>query len=104
MIWQREVIIPIGLLHKIVNLINNMKKSNTLSWIFTGLLLTFMTFSTIPNISSTPKLVKFVVQLGYPYFVPFIGVAKALGVIAVLIPGFAHISIGMDRSGSFHFH
>ena len=33
-----------------------------------------------------------ITHLGYPvYFIPFIGVAKVLGVIAILVPGFAKI-------------
>jgi hypothetical protein len=32
------------------------------------------------------------VELGYPlFFVPFIGVAKLLGVIAILVPGFPRL-------------
>jgi len=32
------------------------------------------------------------VELGYPtFFVPFIGIAKLLGVIAILVPGFPRI-------------
>ena len=70
-----------------------MKKTNTLYWIFTGLFGAFMMFSAIPNILSTPESVALVTtQLGYPlYFIPFIGVAKALGVIGILIPGFPRI-------------
>lgn len=69
-----------------------MKKTNTLYWIFTGLFSAFMMFSAIPNILSTAESVAFVTQLGYPaYFIPFIGVAKALGAIAILIPGFPRI-------------
>ena len=69
-----------------------MKKTTTLYWIFTGLFGAFMMFTAIPNIISEAESVTFITQLGYPtYFVPFIGVAKALGVIAVLIPGFPRI-------------
>ncbi len=36
--------------------------------------------------------VKFMSHLGYPeYFLPFIGVAKILGAIAILIPGYPKI-------------
>ena len=69
-----------------------MNKTNTLYWISTGLFGAFMMFSAIPNILSTPESVAFISQLGYPaYFIPFIGVAKALGVIAILIPGFPRL-------------
>lgn len=70
-----------------------MKKINILYWIFTGLFGGFMLFSAIPDILMIPEAVEFVTtKLGYPqYIIPFIGVAKALGVIAILIPGFPRL-------------
>ena len=69
-----------------------MKKTTTLYWIFTGLFAAFMMFTAVPNIISDAESVAFITQLGYPaYFIPFIGVAKALGVIAILIPGFPRV-------------
>lgn len=65
-----------------------MKKTNTLYWIITGLFAAFMLFSAIPDILATPEALQFIGSLGYPdYFVRFIGIAKALGVIAILVPG-----------------
>ena len=41
---------------------------------------------------NVPDAVAFMTALGYPpYFTPFIGVAKLLGSIAILIPGFPRI-------------
>jgi hypothetical protein len=70
-----------------------MKKTNILYWIFTGLLAVLMLFGSIPDIMSTPEAVDLIVtHLGYPaYFLPFIGVVKVLGVIAILVPGFPRI-------------
>jgi hypothetical protein len=69
-----------------------MKKTKTLYWIFTGLFAAMMFFTAIPDILVSPDAVVFMTHLGYPnYFTPFIGVAKALGVIAILIPGFPRI-------------
>lgn len=70
-----------------------MKKTNTLYWIFTGLFGGFMLFSAIPDIIVVPEAVEFVTgKLGYPeYIIPFLGVAKALGVVAILVPGFPRI-------------
>jgi hypothetical protein len=70
-----------------------MKRINILYWVFTGLFGGFMMFSAIPDIISVPEAVEMVSgQLGYPeYIIPFLGVAKALGVIALLIPGFPRI-------------
>jgi hypothetical protein len=51
-----------------------------------------MIFSAIPDIMMTPEAMEMITGLGYPgYFVPFIGVAKVIGVIAVLVPGFNRI-------------
>ena len=51
-----------------------------------------MLFTAVPDILSSPDAVKLINHLGYPnYFIPFIGVAKLLGIIAILIPGFPRI-------------
>ena len=64
------------------------KRTKTLYWIFTILFAALMLFSAIPDMMVTPEAVTFMTHLGYPnYFTAFIGVAKILGVIAILIPG-----------------
>jgi len=69
-----------------------MKKTKVLYWIITGLFSAFMLLSSVPDIVSSPDAIKIMNHLGYPnYFIPFIGVAKLLGIIAILIPGFAGI-------------
>ncbi|HEY4654024.1 MAG TPA: DoxX family protein [Cyclobacteriaceae bacterium] len=69
-----------------------MKKTNILYWIFTGLFGAFMMFSAIPDILVTPDAITFITGLGYPkYLIAFLGVAKALGVIAIVVPGFPRI-------------
>jgi hypothetical protein len=70
-----------------------MKKTNILYWTFTGLFGAFMLFSAIPDIIVVPEAVEMVSnKLGYPqYIIPFLGVMKTLGVIAILIPGFPGI-------------
>jgi hypothetical protein len=70
-----------------------MKKTKVLYWVFTGLFAAMMLGSGIPDIILDPLAVKGMHHdLGYPiYFIPFIGVAKVLGVIAILIPGFRTI-------------
>lgn len=67
-----------------------MKKTKVLYWVFTGLFSAMMVGSAIPDIILDPIAVKGMHEdLGYPiYFIPFIGVVKVLGVIAILIPGF----------------
>ncbi len=69
-----------------------MKNTKTIYWIFTILFAALMLASSIPDVLNLPDAVKFMTALGYPkYFTPFIGVAKLLGVIAIIIPGFPRI-------------
>ena len=69
-----------------------MKNTKTWYWIITGIFSAFMLFSAVPDVMAIPEAVTFITGLGYPaYFVPFIGVAKVLGVIAILIPSFKRI-------------
>lgn len=70
-----------------------MKKIKIIYWIATAIFAFFMLGSAIPDILVMQLAVEGMhTGLGYPvYFIPFIGVAKALGVIAILIPGFPRI-------------
>ncbi len=86
-----------------------MKKTTLLYWIFTGLLAAGMTASSIPNVLSDPEAVAFFKHLGYPaYLLPFLGVAKLLGVLAILVPGFprlrewAYAGFTFDLAGAIY--
>ena len=69
-----------------------MKKTNILYWTFTGLFAALMLFSAIPNIKTNPESVQIITQLGYPvYLIPFLGVAKLLGSMTILMPGFPRL-------------
>ena len=70
-----------------------MKKIKIIYWIFTGLFAAFMIFSSIPDAMSTKEAVEFIHdKMGFPeYIVPFLGIAKFLGAIVILIPGFYRI-------------
>ena len=69
-----------------------MKKTKIFYWIITGLFSAFMLFSAVPDILVTPEAKTFMNGLGYPtYIIPFLGIAKLLGVVAILIPGFPTI-------------
>jgi hypothetical protein len=70
-----------------------MRRTKTLYWIFTGLFAAFMTYSAVPSILNSEESVKMMSNyLGYPlYFTPFLGVAKLLGSIAIIIPGYWRI-------------
>jgi len=85
-----------------------MKKTKILYWIFTSLFAFMMLGSSIPDIFSAEMAVKGMHgELGYPlYFIPFIGIAKLLGVIAIVIPGFpkikewAYAGLAFDLTGA----
>ncbi|WP_248927970.1 DoxX family protein [Paenibacillus hamazuiensis] len=69
-----------------------MKKILVGYWVFTGLLIVLMGMGTIPDIMYDPSAVELFKKLGYPdYLLPFLGYAKLLGIIAILIPGFPRI-------------
>jgi uncharacterized membrane protein YphA (DoxX/SURF4 family) len=70
-----------------------MKRTKILYWIFTGLMAAFMLMASIPDVLQIPDAVAIFKHLGYPtYLLPFIGIAKILGVVAVLVPGFQRLS------------
>lgn len=68
------------------------KKTNILYWVLTGLFAFVMTGSAIPNIMVNPMSVQGFHEMGYPtYIIPFLGWAKLLGVVAILVPGFPRL-------------
>ena len=69
-----------------------MKRVNILYWVFTGLFCALLLSSSIPNMMSSQEWVDIMTQLGYPlYILPFLGVAKFLGIVALLVPGFPRL-------------
>jgi uncharacterized membrane protein YphA (DoxX/SURF4 family) len=69
-----------------------MKRTKIIYWISTILFAGLMAFTAVPDILVLPDAKKFMDALGYPaYFTPFIGWAKVLGCIAILIPGFYRV-------------
>jgi uncharacterized membrane protein YphA (DoxX/SURF4 family) len=87
-----------------------MKKINIIYWTVTGLFAAFMIFSSIGNVTSDEQSVAFISgALGYPeYMIPFLGVAKILGAITILIPGFprlkewAYAGLAFDLAGAIY--
>jgi len=69
------------------------KTLNILYWISTILFAGLMAFSAIPNVMKKPESIQLMHDfLGYPiYIIPFIGLAKLLGSIAILIPNLRRI-------------
>jgi hypothetical protein len=69
-----------------------MKKTKIVYWIFTGLMTASLGIGSIFDAISAPEAVAHVTRIGYPaYIVPFLGYAKLLGIIAILVPGYARI-------------
>ncbi len=70
-----------------------MKKTKTLYWIFTLVFAGLMIFTAIPGIKPQQDNIKIIHDgLGYPvYFIRFISIAKILGSIVILIPGWDRI-------------
>jgi hypothetical protein len=80
-------------------------------WIVTGLLATFMTLASIPDLLSVPQAVTLFERLGYPlYLLPFLGAAKLAGVVGVLVPGlvrikeWAYAGLAIDLTGALYSH
>lgn len=64
-----------------------MKKLSIFYWITTGLILFFLLPGSVMNIMKTPDWVEVFKQLGYPeYLLPFLGVAKLCGCVAIVLP------------------
>ncbi len=70
-----------------------MKKINIIYWIATGLLLALMLFSAVGSfMPPTPDGAKTLDAMGYkPYIIHFLAVAKILGIIAILVPGYPRL-------------
>ena len=86
-----------------------MKNTKLIYWTTTILFSAFMIFSAIPDILVVEDAKQFMSHLGYPvYFIPFIGVAKLLCSIAILIPGFkklkewAYAGLIFDLTGAVY--
>lgn len=87
----------------------NLKRYRIIFWVSTSLFGAFMLSTAIPNILKTQEWVDIFNMLGYPlYMLPFIGVAKLLGVVALLVPGFprlkewAYAGLFFDLTGAVY--
>jgi hypothetical protein len=88
-----------------------MKKIKIIYWTFTALVAALMGAGAIFDAISAPEAVAHVTRLGYPeYLIPFLGVAKLAGVVAILIPGFpkikewAYAGLTFDLLGALYSH
>jgi len=69
-----------------------MKKTLIFYWITTGLLVLMMLFSSVSSLLSPDKAMEFFKSISMPsYLITFLSVAKILGVIGILVPGYPRI-------------
>ena len=69
-----------------------MKKIRIFYWITTGLFLLMMAFSGISSLASPEKAIEFFKTMNMPsYLISFLSIAKLLGVIAILVPGYPRL-------------
>ncbi|MBK9731048.1 MAG: DoxX family protein [Chitinophagaceae bacterium] len=88
----------------------NVKTTNILYWVFTIIFGGLMLFSAIPNLLVNEDSIKLMHdQLGYPvYIISFLGIAKLVGVIIILIPGlnkikeWAYAGLFFDLAGAIY--
>ena len=89
-----------------------MKKGiSTAYWVITSVMAAFMLMASVPDVLRLPQAVEIFGHLGYPvYLLPFLGVAKIAGVIAVLVPGlyrlkeWAYAGLVFDICGALYSH
>src|SRR5262245_57023803 len=82
-----------------------------LGWIVTGLMAALLLLSAVPDVLRIPNALQVFTHLGYPsYLLVFLGTAKILGVVAVLVPGLPRIKewafagLTFDVTGALYSH
>jgi len=88
-----------------------MRTRNWIGWIITGLMAALMLLSAAPDVLRIPGALLVFQHLGYPpYLLLFVGTAKILGVVAVLVPGLPRIKewafagLTFDVTGALYSH
>ena len=88
-----------------------MKARIWIGWVVTGLMTTLMLLSAVPDVLRVPGALTVFKHLGYPpYLLPFLGMAKILGVAAVLSPGLVRVKewafagLTFDLTGALFSH
>src|SRR5262245_19944653 len=88
-----------------------MRARNWIGWIVTGLMAALLLLSAVPDVLRIEGALLVFKHLGYPpYLLVFLGTAKILGVVAVLVPGFprlkewAFAGLTFDVSGALYSH
>jgi len=87
------------------------KSSEVAYWIFTGSMAALMLAASIPDVLRLSPAIAIFAHLGYPaYLLPFLGVAKTFGAVAVLIPSlrmlkeWAYAGLVFDLTGATYSH
>jgi hypothetical protein len=80
-------------------------------WAVTGVMAALMLMASVPDIVMAPQAVGVFKHLGYPaYLLPFLGTAKILGVVTVLLPApralkeWAYAGLVFDLAGALYSH
>jgi hypothetical protein len=88
-----------------------MKTMNRAYWAATSLFVVFVLMAALPDVLKVPQAIAIFDRLGYPeYLIRFIGVAKLLSIVAILIPGFprikewAYAGLCFDVIGALYSH
>src|SRR5262245_57472144 len=88
-----------------------MRAANWIGWTITGLMAALLLMSAVPDVLQIPGALAVFRHLGYPpYLLPFLGTAKILGVVAVLLPGLPRIKewafagLTFDVTGALYSH
>jgi hypothetical protein len=88
-----------------------MRASTWIGWTVTGLMAALLLLSAVPDVLRIPGALAVFEHLGYPpYLLVFLGTAKILGVLAVLVPGFPRIKewafagLTFDVTGALYSH
>ena len=87
-----------------------MKKIKIIYWISTGLFSAFILITAIPYLTSGKDVIQLLhYQLGYPdYIIPFVGTAKIIGSIILVLPGlvrikeWAYVGLMLDLTGALY--
>jgi hypothetical protein len=88
-----------------------MKAATWTGWTVTGLMAALLLLSAVPDVLRIPDALAVFKHLGYPaYLLGFVGTAKILGVLAVLLPGFPRVKewafagLTFDVTGALYSH
>jgi hypothetical protein len=88
-----------------------MNRHAFLHWTITGLMAAFMLMTAAFDVLQSPGALAAFAHLGYPlYLVPFIGMAKIAGVLAVVFPSpsrlkeWAYAGLVIDLTGALYSH